>query len=115
MLGGGGGRVSTAADYVRFTQMLRHRPGSPAGELDGIRLLSPRTVGYMARNHLPGGVDLETFGRPLFAEAPFRGVGFGLGFAVLIDRCRARWPARRARSPGAGPRAPRSGSTRRRT
>jgi CubicO group peptidase (beta-lactamase class C family) len=85
MLGGGGGLVSTAADYDRFTQMLLHRPGSPAGELDGIRLLSPRTVGYMARNHLPGGVDLETFGRPLFAETPFRGVGFGLGFAVLID------------------------------
>jgi len=85
MLSGGGGLVSTAADYDRFTQMLLHRPGSPAGELDGIRLLSPRTVAYMARNHLPGGLDLETFGRPLFAEAPFRGVGFGLGFAVLID------------------------------
>jgi CubicO group peptidase (beta-lactamase class C family) len=85
MLSGGGGLVSTAGDYDRFTQMLLHRPGSPAGELDGTRLLSPRTVGYMARNHLPGGVDLETFGRPLFAEAPFRGVGFGLGFAVMID------------------------------
>jgi CubicO group peptidase (beta-lactamase class C family) len=85
MLVGGGGLVSTAADYDRFTQMLLHRPGSPAGELDGIRLLSPRTVAYMARNHLPGGVDLETFGRPLFAEVPFRGVGFGLGFGVLID------------------------------
>jgi CubicO group peptidase (beta-lactamase class C family) len=85
MLGGGGGLVSTAADYDRFTQMLAHRPDSPAGELDGSKLLSPRTVGYMARNHLPGGVDLETFGRPLFAEAPFRGVGFGLGFAVMID------------------------------
>jgi CubicO group peptidase (beta-lactamase class C family) len=85
MLVGGGGLVSTAADYDRFTQMLLHRPGSPGGELDGIRLLSPRTVGYMARNHLPGGVDLETFGRPLFAETPFRGVGFGLGFGVLID------------------------------
>ena len=85
MLGGGGGLVSTAADYDRFTQMLLHRADSPAGELDGVRLLSPRTVGYMARNHLPGGQDLETFGRPLFAEAPFRGVGFGLGFAVVID------------------------------
>ena len=85
MLSGGGGLVSTAADYDRFTQMLLHRPGSPAGELDGVTLLSPRTVGYMARNHLPGGLDLETFGRPLFAEAPFRGVGFGLGFAVLLD------------------------------
>ncbi|HEV2256295.1 MAG TPA: serine hydrolase domain-containing protein [Streptosporangiaceae bacterium] len=85
MLSGGGGLVSTAADYDRFTQMLAHRPDSPAGELDGSKLLSPRTVGYMTRNHLPGGADLETFGRPLFAEAPFRGVGFGLGFAVMID------------------------------
>ena len=85
MLGGGGGLVSTAADYNRFTQMLLHRTDSPAGELDGTRLLSPRTVRYMARNHLPGGVDLETFGRPLYAESPFRGVGFGLGFAVVID------------------------------
>ena len=85
LLSGGGGLVSTAADYDRFTQMLLHRPGSPAGELDGTMLLSPRTVGYMTRNHLPGGLDLETFGRPLFAEAPFRGVGFGLGFAVVID------------------------------
>ena len=85
MLGGGGGLVSTAADYHRFTQMLLHRADSPAGELDGTRLLSPRTVGYMTRNHLPGGADLETFGRPLFAESPFRGVGFGLGLAVVID------------------------------
>jgi CubicO group peptidase (beta-lactamase class C family) len=85
MLGGGGGLVSTAADYNRFIQMLLDRPGSPAGELDGVRLLSPRTVGYMARNHLPGGLDLETFGRPLYAESTFRGVGFGLGFAVVID------------------------------
>ena len=85
MLSGGGGLVSTAADYDRFTQLLLSRPNSPAGELDGVRLLSPRTVGYMARNHLPGGLDLETFGRPLYAESPYRGVGFGLGFAVVID------------------------------
>ena len=85
MLSGGGGLVSTAGDYHRFVQMLLHRADSPAGELDGVRLLSPRTASYMARNHLPGGADLETFGRPLFAETPFRGVGFGLGFAVVID------------------------------
>jgi CubicO group peptidase (beta-lactamase class C family) len=85
LLSGGGGLVSTAADYNRFAQMLLDRPGSPAGDLDGIRLLSPRTVGYMARNHLPGGLDLATFGRPLYAEAPARGVGFGLGFGVVID------------------------------
>ncbi len=80
MLSGGGGLVSTAADYHRFTQMLRNR-----GELDGVRLLSPRTVDYMARNHLPGGADLETMGRPLFAETTFDGVGFGLGFSVVLD------------------------------
>ncbi len=85
LFSGGGGLVSTAADYHRFTQMLLDRPGSPGGELDGVRLLGPRTLAYMTRNHLPGGADLETFGRPLQAEAPFRGVGFGLGFAVVID------------------------------
>jgi CubicO group peptidase (beta-lactamase class C family) len=89
-LSGGGGLVSTAADYHRFTQMLLHRPDSPAGELDGARLLSPRTVAYMTRNHLPGGADLHTIGRPLFAESPFRGVGFGLGFAVQLDPAAAR-------------------------
>jgi CubicO group peptidase (beta-lactamase class C family) len=90
MLSGGAGLVSTAADYHRFMQMLLNRADSPAGELDGVRLLSPRTVGYMARNHIPGGLDLETFGRPLYAEVPFRGVGFGLGFAVVIDPVRGK-------------------------
>ena len=85
LLSGGGGLVSTAADYHRFTQMLLHRQDSPAGVLDGARLLSPRTVAYMGRNHLPGGLDLEQFGRPLSAETPFRGIGFGLGFAVVLD------------------------------
>ena len=82
---GGGGLLGTAADYHRFLHMLLDTPGSPAGELDGIRLLSPRTVRYMGRNHLPGGLDLETFGRPLYAESAFGGVGFGLGFGVVID------------------------------
>ncbi len=77
---GGDGLVSTAADYHRFTQMLLR-----GGELDGVRLLSNRTLRYMTRNHLPGGVDLETFGRPLFAETTFDGVGFGLGFSVVVD------------------------------
>ena len=85
VLSGGAGLISTAADYHRFTQMLLGRPDSPAGELDGISLLGPRTVAYMTRNHLPGGADLEAFGRPLFAEAPFRGTGFGLGLAVVLD------------------------------
>jgi CubicO group peptidase (beta-lactamase class C family) len=85
MLMGGAGLVSTAADYHRFTQMLLDRADSPAGELDGARLLGPRTARYMMRNHLPGGVDLETFGRPLYPDFPFRGIGFGLGLAVVID------------------------------
>ena len=85
LLSGGGGLVSTTADYDKFTQMLLDRPQSPAGELDGMRLLSPRTVRYMGRNHLPGGVDLDSFGSPLGADGIFRGVGFGLGLAVVID------------------------------
>ncbi|MEJ7584312.1 MAG: serine hydrolase domain-containing protein, partial [Acidimicrobiales bacterium] len=84
-LSGGGGLVSTAYDYHQFAQMLGGR-----GELDGTRLLSPRTVAYMASNHLPGGVDLEAFGRPLFAETTFDGVGFGLGVSVTIDPVKTR-------------------------
>jgi CubicO group peptidase (beta-lactamase class C family) len=95
-LSGGGGLVSTAADYNRFTSMLLSSPGSPAGELDGTKVLSPRAVSYMAQNHLPGGADLEEFGRPLFAEAPFTGTGFGLGFAVVLDPV----PGRRVGSAG---------------
>jgi CubicO group peptidase (beta-lactamase class C family) len=80
MLGGGGGLVSSAPDYHRFALMLLGR-----GELEGTRLLGSRTVDYMARNHLPGGVDLEEYGRPLFAETTYDGVGFGLGFSVVDD------------------------------
>ena len=77
---GGGGLSSTMHDYHRFTTFLLGR-----GELEGTRLLGERTVRYMTRNHLPGGADLAQFGRPLFAEAPFDGVGFGLGFSVTLD------------------------------
>jgi CubicO group peptidase (beta-lactamase class C family) len=84
-LSGGGGLVSSARDYWRFTEMLLR-----GGTLDGVRLLSPRTVSLMTSNHLPGHVDLEQFGRPLFAEMPFDGHGFGLGFSVLQDPVKAR-------------------------
>jgi CubicO group peptidase (beta-lactamase class C family) len=84
-LSGGGGLVSSATDYWRFTQMLLQ-----GGVLDDVRLLSPRTVSLMASNHLPGHVDLEAYGRPLFAEMPFDGHGFGLGFSVLEDPVKAR-------------------------
>jgi CubicO group peptidase (beta-lactamase class C family) len=84
-LGGGGGLVGTAADYHRFTQLLRR-----GGELDGTRLLGPRTVAYMTRNHLPGGHDLATVGRPISAESETLGVGFGLGFSVVLDAAGAK-------------------------
>ena len=80
VLAGGHGLVSSAADYHRFTQMLLG-----GGELEGTRLLGSRTVDYMVRNHLPGDADLHDFGRPLFAETPMVGTGFGLGFAVNLD------------------------------
>ncbi|MGH3435230.1 MAG: serine hydrolase domain-containing protein [Sciscionella sp.] len=80
VLSGGGGLVGTAADYHRFSQMLLGR-----GQLDGVRLLGSRTVDFMTRNHLPGGADLEEFGRPLYAEVAFAGTGFGLGFGVVTD------------------------------
>ncbi|MGI9293043.1 MAG: serine hydrolase domain-containing protein, partial [Pseudomonadales bacterium] len=74
---GGGGLVSSAADYLRFAQMFIN-----GGELDSERLLSPRTVAYMSRNHLPGGKDLPALTTGSFSEVPFEGVGFGLGVAV---------------------------------
>jgi CubicO group peptidase (beta-lactamase class C family) len=84
---GGGGLQSTAHDYQRFVQMLAN-----GGELDGVRILSPRTVRYMASNHLPGNADLTAFGRPLFSETTFDGVGFGLGVSVSIDPVKAKVP-----------------------
>jgi CubicO group peptidase (beta-lactamase class C family) len=82
-LSGGGGLLSTASDFLRFIELLRR-----GGSYDGGRLLGDRTIAYMVRNHIPGNADLETFGRPLFAETPLRGVGFGLGFSMVIDPVR---------------------------
>lgn len=82
---GGGGLVSTASDYARFTQMLADKGAYTRADGSTGRLLGPRTVDWMTRNHLPGGADLEAFGRKLYAEVDFAGVGFGLGFAVVQD------------------------------
>ena len=82
-LSGGGGLVSTAADYLRFLRMLRSH-----GSLDGARLLGRKSVELMTTNHLPG--DLADMGRPRFAEMPFAGIGFGLGVSVMLDPARAR-------------------------
>jgi CubicO group peptidase (beta-lactamase class C family) len=77
---GGGGLVSSAADYHRFCTMLLNK-----GALDGVRILGPKTVELMTINHLPGGADLASMSRSLFSEATNAGVGFGLGFAVTIN------------------------------
>ena len=82
---GGGGLASTTRDYTRFTWMLLR-----GGDYDGARLLSPRTLRSMTRNHLPGNADLQQFGRPLFAEVRYDGVGFGLGFATMLDPVAAK-------------------------
>lgn len=84
-LSGGGGLVSTASDYDRFMRMLAN-----GGELDGVRLLSSRTIDQMTMNHLPGDMDLSEFGRPLDAETTYDGVGFGLGFSVLVNPAKAK-------------------------
>jgi CubicO group peptidase (beta-lactamase class C family) len=85
LLAGGHGCVSTAADYHRFTQMLLRR-----GELDGVRLLSPRTVDFMTTNHLPGNATLTEFGRPLLDLVINEGYGFGLGLSPLVDPIAAK-------------------------
>ena len=83
VLGGGGGLLSTAYDYNRFMALLLRR-----GELDGVRLLSRRTVDLMTENHLPGGVDLETLATDSFSETSYAGIGFGLGVSVVTNRSR---------------------------
>ena len=89
-LSGGGGLVSTAHDYHRFTQMLRR-----GGELDGVRVLGPRTLAYMAQNHLPRGLTVNETARLFVGDGSFDGVGWGLGFAVMVDPVRAKVPASR--------------------
>ena len=81
---GGGGLVGTAADYLRFCEMLRR-----GGELDGVRLLGPKTLALMRMNHLPGGKELADLAPPgMFSEAAYQGLGFGLGFAMVTDPAR---------------------------
>jgi CubicO group peptidase (beta-lactamase class C family) len=84
LFSGGGGLVSTMADYARFCQMLLN-----AGELDGVRLLAPKTVKFMRQNQLPDNGDMASMGQPVWSETNYEGIGFGLGFAVVIDPVKA--------------------------
>jgi CubicO group peptidase (beta-lactamase class C family) len=79
-LSGGGGMVSTPADYLRFAQMMLN-----GGTWGGTRFLSPPTVALMTADALPPGVDYSERTKTLFADLapmPAAGQGFGLGFAV---------------------------------
>jgi len=81
---GGGGLTGTSADYLRFCEMLRR-----GGELDGHRVLGPRTIAMMHMNHLPGGQELTKLALGGFSETAYDGVGFGLGFASSLDEVAA--------------------------
>jgi CubicO group peptidase (beta-lactamase class C family) len=82
-IAGGAGMLSTAADYARFCQMLLN-----GGMLEGVRLVSPKTIELMSANHLPPGIKFSPVSYPLFEAiipSPEVGQGFGLGFAVRTE------------------------------
>ncbi len=90
VLSGGGGMFSTAGDYARFCQMLLN-----GGELDGVRILSPKTVALMTSDQIPLSTDRHSavaVGLGAFGPTPEMGTSFGLGFAVRTDPGRSPIP-----------------------
>lgn len=80
---GGGGMFSSAGDYARFAQMLLN-----GGELEGVRILSPKTVALMTSDQLPPTTERHTpvaIALGPFGPVPEMGTSFGLGFAVRVD------------------------------
>jgi CubicO group peptidase (beta-lactamase class C family) len=83
LFSGGGGMFSTAGDYARFSQMLLN-----GGELDGVRLLGPKTIALMTSDQLPATTERHTpvaMALGPFGPTPEMGTSFGLGFAVRVD------------------------------
>jgi CubicO group peptidase (beta-lactamase class C family) len=80
---GGGGLVSCIGDYARFVLCLRNK-----GQANGQSLLSRKSVELMMSNHLNG--DMAAMGQPRFSESNYEGIGFGLGFSVMLDPARAQ-------------------------
>ncbi len=78
---GGHGLVSTAADYLRFAQMLQE-----GGALEGERLLGPRTLRNMRSNHINDRISRGN------TYLPGPGYGFGLGFGVRLETGQSEWP-----------------------
>lgn len=77
---GGGGLVSSAMDYMKFAEAMRN-----GGMLNGHRILSEKTVNYMARNHLSANISASGVGESPMESAEARGFGFGLGFGVVTN------------------------------
>jgi len=83
MESGGGGLVSTTGDYLKFCMMMRNK-----GAAGGLRLLGRKTVELMTTNHLRG--DMGDMGQARFSESSYLGIGFGLGFSVMLDPAKAQ-------------------------
>jgi len=85
---GGGGLLSTAHDYMRFCRMMLH-----GGNLDGVQILSPKTVALFSLNYLPDNRDLADMAPPgNFSEAANSGIGFSIGCGVNINVAKTRLP-----------------------
>ena len=86
---GGGGLVSTAHDYMRFCRMMLG-----GGTLDGVQVLSPKTVAMFSMNLLPENKLLTdmTAGEGLFSEAGYKGIGFSIGCGVTMDPAKTCLP-----------------------
>ena len=80
-LSGGGGLVSTISDYYKFSSMLLNH-----GEFQGNRIIGRKALQMMTSNHLPDGKDLtDLTSGSSFSETPYKGIGFGLGFSIMLD------------------------------
>jgi CubicO group peptidase (beta-lactamase class C family) len=85
---GGGGLVSTAHDYLRFCRMMLN-----GGVLDGVQILSPKTVALFSLNYLPDAREIADMALPgMFSESGYAGVGFSLGCGVNVNVAKTRLP-----------------------
>jgi CubicO group peptidase (beta-lactamase class C family) len=84
-LSGGGGMVSTIDDYHRFASMLLNK-----GCYNGHQIIEEKTLALMTQNQMPDNRDLAAMGQPVFSETPYDGIGFGLGFSVVLDPASAK-------------------------
>ena len=85
MASGGGALFSTMVDYHNFCSMLLNQ-----GEFNGKRLIGRKTLELMTVNHLPNNQDLTEMSESAFSETPYAGVGFGLGFSVMLDPAKSQ-------------------------